>query len=120
MTAPNPAARLLAPWTPDQVGNINAYQLSGVAHPFTCGRDDCLYGDAVVGGHNRAGRTVLLATMDGWECPACGWTQDWALTFMADRSWEQPGPWPLIVMTTAGDGQPPPRPRVVYDRNQDK
>lgn len=49
----------------------------------------------------RHGRPVLRATGAGWVCPVCGYTQDWALAFMAGRSWEQPGGWPLYVLTTA-------------------
>jgi hypothetical protein len=100
-TVMHPADRIYAPWTPEQAANLNGYQFSGAGHPFTCGVDTCLAGDSAVGGHSRSGRTVMLAAADGWECPACGWRQNWALRFMLDRSWERPGPWALCVTTPA-------------------
>ena len=100
-TVMHPADRIYAPWTPEQAANLNGYQFSGAGHPFTCGVDTCLAGDSAVGGRSRSGRTVMLAAADGWECPACGWRQNWALRFMLDRSWERPGPWALYVTTPA-------------------
>lgn len=62
------------PWTADQVSSLNAFQESGIMHPFTCGGDPC--------------RGVLVATPDGWTCPECRvYTQNWAHQFMADWSW---------------------------------
>jgi len=102
-----PADRHPAPWSPDEVASLNGYQASGAGHPFTCGVDTCLYGGPPTPGRpdGRYGRTVLQAGIDGWQCPACGWTQDWAFAFMADGSWRQPGPWPLIVMTGCRPGE---------------
>jgi hypothetical protein len=64
-----------APWTEDEVKSLNDYQVSGVMHPFTCGTKDC-------GG-------LLLARQDGWHCPDCDYTQDWAHEWMTDGSWRQ-------------------------------
>lgn len=63
-------------FTEDQVESLNAYQACGQWHPFTCG--------------NHCGAT-LIATTDGWICPTegCGYTQDWAHSFMADGSWKR-------------------------------
>lgn len=66
-----------APWTDEQVKNLNEFQQCGVCHPFTCGgkKDgkDC--------------RADLVATKDGWICPdGCGYKQDWAHESMADGS----------------------------------
>jgi hypothetical protein len=66
-----------APWTDEQVKNLNDWQTAGIVHPFTCGgkRDgkDC--------------RADLVATKDGWVCPEkCGYTQDWAHAMMAKES----------------------------------
>lgn len=60
---------LKAPWTDEQVKNLNDYQNSGRFHPFTCG--NC--------------RNDLVALNEGWTCPTpdCGYTQDWAHEFMA-------------------------------------
>lgn len=60
-----------APWTAEEVANLNEFQNAGYMHPFTCGSEDC--------------RAVLVATPEGWTCPAgCGYTQDWAHDFMAN------------------------------------
>lgn len=65
-----------APFTPEQVASLNAYQVSGFMHPFTCGADGC-----------RGIR--LIAAENGWRCAsqACDYRQDWAHEFMADWSW---------------------------------
>jgi hypothetical protein len=69
-------ALVRVPFTNDQVASLNAYQAAGSAHPFTCGTDGC--------------REVLRAERDGWCCPRCGYSQDWAHVFMADWSWHHP------------------------------
>jgi citrate lyase beta subunit len=63
-----------APWTEDQVAALNAFQVSGVMHPFTCENDHELH-------------QTLIAERDGWHCPdpECSFTQNWALSVMADR-----------------------------------
>lgn len=67
-------AIITAPWSEDQVAALNAFQVSGVAHPFTC-----------EGEHQQ--HQTLIAELDGWHCPDpdCSFTQDWALSVMADR-----------------------------------
>jgi hypothetical protein len=85
-------ARVLAPFTPAQVENLNGYQHSGAGHEFTCGNEDCR------GPDHLAAREVLRASGDGWHC-SCGYTQNWAWGFMADGSWRERGPWSLIVFT---------------------
>lgn len=77
-----------APFTDDQVNSLNAYQVAGVMHPFTCGnRSERSHvwrdGDGDLG--------LLMATPAGWTCPQCDYTQDWAHGFMADWSWRS---WP--------------------------
>ncbi len=55
-----------APWTEDQVSNLNKRQEDKSQHPYTCDR-----------GHE------LIATKDGWVCMSravCRYKQDWALT----------------------------------------
>lgn len=73
--APSPPPILTAPWTADQVANLNRHQQAGVFHPFTCGRREQHPDDP----------GVLVATVDGWICPAdgCGYGQAWAHPFMA-------------------------------------
>lgn len=65
------------PWTPEQVEALNKFQQSGLFHPFTCGgnRTDEKHLD---------GEGILVATPDGWICPYCGYTQDWAHEFMTE------------------------------------
>ena len=62
-------------WTDEQVKNLNDFQRSSYMHPFTCG-----------GAINC--REDLVAKPDGWHCPKCGYTQDWAHGFMLDGSWK--------------------------------
>jgi hypothetical protein len=66
---------LAAPWTADQVDNLNRYQRLAAYHPFTCGRRDEHPDDP----------GVLVATPEGWDCPAdgCDYRQGWAHPFMA-------------------------------------
>lgn len=57
-----------APWTPAQVEALNTYQRSGYFHPYTCGKRD----------QWEHGEGELIATENGWVCPDCSYTQDWA------------------------------------------
>lgn len=69
-----------APWTPEQVAALNAYQALGFVHEFTCLED-----------HGPDSR-VLVAATDGWICPSCDYTQDWAHDAMADIERHPPNP----------------------------
>lgn len=62
--------RIYAPWTEVEVAALNRFQTSGFVHEFTCIED-----------HGAASR-VLTATADGWRCPSCAYTQNWAHRFM--------------------------------------
>ena len=65
---------LPAIFTDDQVASLNAYQVAGVMHPFTCGHRD----------HS----TELVAYPEGWRCPITGTVeQDWFHSWMGDWSW---------------------------------
>lgn len=64
-----PSEHIHAPFTPGQVGALNRWQSRPGVHPFTCGSDGC--------------GAVLIAYPSGWECPRCGYTQNWAHSFMA-------------------------------------
>lgn len=77
---------LHAPWTPEQVTTLNRYQRDERFHPFTCGsgnRTDEFHAVKVreLDLHD-AGQ--LHATVNGWVCPACDYTQPWALMVMLD------------------------------------
>ena len=72
-----------APFTPEQVDSMNAYQASGAFHPFTCPDHYIRQGD-------RIDHVSLRATESGWTCSeACGYTQDWVHAWVADGSWRQ-------------------------------
>ena len=49
------------PWDFDTVIALNRYQVSGIAHPYTCPQGD-----------------TMTATRTGWSCVLCGHKQDWA------------------------------------------
>lgn len=70
-------ATLRAPFTEEQVASLNDFQRAGVMHEFTCRRRD-----------DHQGEGILRATVEGWVCDECDYTQSWAFSFMADRSWE--------------------------------
>lgn len=66
-----------APFTPVQVFRLRIWQETPWVHPFTCANR----GD----GKHRTDTGVLVPTGDGWICPDCDYTQNWAHDFMADR-----------------------------------
>ena len=57
-------------WTEEQVRCLNAYQNHGRYHPFTCPNRGPLHPGE------------LVAYENGWVCPTCDYTQDWAHDFM--------------------------------------
>ena len=65
-----------APFTPDQVNTLNAYQDLGITHPYTCALRSQHPGE----------EGILIATTKGWKCPEdkCEYTQDWALESTAN------------------------------------
>lgn len=69
-----------APWTPDQVDSLNAYQRSNVFHPYTGSR-----------GPNGEERPILIATPNGWiEREGGPIYQETAMRFMAEWRWVPP------------------------------
>jgi hypothetical protein len=71
-----------APWNDDQIDSLNSFQRAGVMHEFTCGNSRGMNPTL-----EHSQRFPLVATKDGWICPYCDYTQDWAHDFMADWSW---------------------------------
>lgn len=51
-----------APWDDKIVASLTAYQKANAVHGYTCPID----------GH------LLKAKSDGWHCPKCNYTQNWA------------------------------------------
>jgi hypothetical protein len=67
-------ARIVAPWTDEQVEGLNRWQTAGIMHPYTCAnRNDDRHPSRAF-----LDRGTLLATPDGWVCPDCDYTQNWA------------------------------------------
>lgn len=69
-----------APFTPEQVEALNAYQHARLFHPFTCVNREGHAWNEEVGDYG-----PLVATAEGWVCAECDYTQTWAWAFMADR-----------------------------------
>lgn len=78
--------RLFAPFSSEQVFHLNLNQVGlgaplGLFHPFTCPeRSDGVHGE------DGGDKGLLIATEAGWICPYCGYTQDWAIPFVAAPS----------------------------------
>ena len=73
MTAALEASKTItAPFTPQEVEALNAFQAVDYIHPFTCPDDHA--------GLDRR----LVATEKGWICPHCAYTQAWAHGFMLE------------------------------------
>lgn len=73
--------KVTAPFTPDQVQHLNAFQ-NGPVHSFTCCSPDipeCTRASGLSDG-------TLIATEEGWTCPCGKYKQDWAHAEMADGS----------------------------------
>ncbi len=71
------AGKIEAPFTQAQVVGLNRWQHAGYVHEFTCG-------------NQHGGDRTLVATVGGWVCQECDYTQDWAHAFMADGPPEPP------------------------------
>ena len=76
-------SKIEAPWTVEQTAALNAWQRDGRVHPFTCGSGDRMdekhrAAQALYGGDFGQ----LMATPNGWFCPACDYRQKWAHDFM--------------------------------------
>jgi hypothetical protein len=95
------------PFTNNQVDCLNDYQFSGLFHPFTCKYDGDEKHIEYEFNKNHQGedyqeylkkekdkginypemefnQTNLIATKDGWICPACDYKQNWAHSFMVE------------------------------------
>lgn len=68
-------------FTAEEVVNLTRSQRERMRHPFTCGkRNDPDNPHPVLDGDNG----VLVATVRGWICPFCDYTQGWAHPFMKE------------------------------------
>lgn len=72
-------SQIKSPFTQEQVDALNEYQKVREFHPFTCGGDR-------TDKYHLDGEGVLVATIEGWKCPYCPYTQDWAYEFMTSSN----------------------------------
>jgi hypothetical protein len=89
-----------APWTPEQVENLNRYQQWGGFHGFTCGTKEK---------HAPGADELLIAHETGWACPSCDYTQDWAHAFMLSFTEETMREIDRTLMTAGLDRNAGPR-----------
>lgn len=87
--------KINAPFTDEQVEKLNKFQTNRVGHPFTCGvcRDadvekiiNTLDEDEIFEAIISSSERKLVATNDGWICPNCDYTQDWAWAIMVSMA----------------------------------
>jgi hypothetical protein len=84
-------------FAPEQVENLAHNQTKGAFHPFTCpNRGDGNHRDAY------GDKGALVATVRGWICPFCDYTQDWAHDSMTSHKSVQ------FSFKTAVDASPSP------------
>jgi hypothetical protein len=84
-----------APWTDEEVAALERWQ-SGPFHPFTCpNRRE---------GHRvTTDLGVLVPTGQGWTCPDCDYTQDWAHSFMISTTAAPKLPRLIVVCGSVSD-----------------
>jgi hypothetical protein len=75
--------KLTAPFSADTIAKLNAWQQSGMFHPFTCGGDRSDAAHQAYAKEHGGDLGQLVATPNGWICPVCGYKQNWAHSFMA-------------------------------------
>ncbi len=85
-----------APWTPEQVAALNRWQQSDFIHPFTCGNRSRETHQTITNGDFG----VLVATANGWVCPDCDYTQDWAHDCMLNEPIDPLAEWRTQSPTT--------------------
>lgn len=84
--------RIEAPFTDEQVLNINMFQNDGRFHPFTCCSPEeiteCTRAGRMVDGEYVQGisQGLLVAYNDGMLCPCGEYKQTWVYQSMADST----------------------------------
>jgi hypothetical protein len=105
--------RVYAPFTDEQVKALNGFQF-GPFHPFTCPREHVTVrrgGGVIDVGETEDRYSIaifgpsisLVALNDGWHCPSCDYTQDWAHGMMADEARWGPLAESILSIAEAGD-----------------
>lgn len=67
MSKYNPVGRSFAPWTTEEVTNLNRRQKCDILHEYSC----------------KCGAPLTATTM-GWVCDSCNYTQKWCITIDKD------------------------------------
>lgn len=75
-----------APWSLQEIENLNRFQNSNRFHPYTCGSDNRM-------DKNHSNGGILIATTEGWICSGCTYTQDWCLDIMIQYTEEIHNQW---------------------------
>jgi hypothetical protein len=96
-----------APWTPEEVRNLEAWQASPRFHPYTC--TYCRDAD----GYPLQDEHRLVPTTNGWRCPTCNMRQNWCYRPMLD------GP-PPLPPSPEPDRTPALEHITIRTRNPDK
>lgn len=78
-------SKITAPFTPEQVEQLNRFQQLEYMHPFTCGTKEKHKAHPALRTPVVEPDCNLVATEAGWVCPCCDYTQNWAHAFMADK-----------------------------------
>ena len=76
-----PTEIVKTPWTEEQVKALNEYQNNGWMHPYTCGNNRSDKKHKAYQEKHGGDFGQLVATVDGWVCPVCGYKQDWFNSF---------------------------------------
>jgi hypothetical protein len=63
--------RIFPPWSDKDIAALKRWQQAETVHPFTC-----------IEAHQSELQRILVPTKDGWICPTCSYTQNWAHAFM--------------------------------------
>jgi hypothetical protein len=66
------------PWTPEHVAQLNATQNDPRFHPYTCGNDRRDEAHTAYQKEHGGDFGQLIATENGWICPACDYKQNWS------------------------------------------
>ncbi len=61
--------KIYAPFEEKIVKALNEWQQMGLVHPYTCNTKEK---------HSEGQDNKLIATKQGWGCPSCNYTQNWA------------------------------------------
>lgn len=79
------------PWSQVEVDALNAWQNCDMVHAYTCGGNRMDAAHRKYQSEHGGDFGQLVATTDGWMCPACDYRQNWAHGFSAQPLPAPPG-----------------------------